>query len=377
MDNQGKRGLLIAGIATITGTMVGAGILGMPYAISKSGFLVGLIFIFLLGLVSLNMNLFLGEVSLRTKGDHQLPGYAEKYLGKIGKILMIFSMLFGIYAALTAYLIAEGESLSYLFFGNFNSSFYFTLLFFVIVFIVVSFGLDVVKKQISIGVFILIALVILIALTFIPNISLENLTYSSSKFTDLIFPYGVVFFSMLAYSALPELGRELKGNEKLMKKSIVIGTLIPLAIYLIFTLVILGFKGRDTPEIATFAIGNIAILIGIIGMSNAFLILSTAIKDMYHLDLKLNKITSLCLALFVPMLLFLFIYFSNAATFITFLSWSGAVSGGLTGILALFMLRNAKKQGNRKPEYSMPLPLWLIIFLVLLFTLGIITEFLF
>lgn len=377
MDNKGKRGLLIAGIATITGTMVGAGILGMPYAISKSGFLVGLIFIFLLGLVSLNMNLFLGEVSLRTKGDHQLPGYAEKYLGKIGKILMIFSMLFGIYAALTAYLIAEGESLSYLFFGNFNSSFYFTLLFFVIVFIVVSFGLDVVKKQISIGVFILIALVILIALTFIPNISLENLTYSSSKFTDLIFPYGVVFFSMLAYSALPELGRELKGNEKLMKKSIVIGTLIPLAIYLIFTLVILGFKGRDTPEIATFAIGNIAILIGIIGMSNAFLILSTAIKDMYHLDLKLNKITSLCLALFVPMLLFLFIYFSNAATFITFLSWSGAVSGGLTGILALFMLRNAKKQGNRKPEYSMPLPLWLIIFLVLLFTLGIITEFLF
>lgn len=377
MDKKGKRGLLIAGIATITGTMVGAGILGMPYAISKSGFLVGLIFIFLLGLVSLNMNLFIGEVSLRTKGTHQLPGYAEKYLGKIGKILMVFSMLFGIYAALTAYLIAEGESLSYLFFGNLNSTLYFALLFFVVVFIVVSFGLNIVKKQISVGVFILIILIIVIALTFIPQINLENLNYGSSKFLDLIFPYGVVFFSMLAFSALPELNRELKGNEKLMKKSIVIGTLIPIIIYVIFTTVILGFKGPETPEIATFAIGKIAILIGIVGMSNAFMILSTAIKDMYHFDLKLNKFVSLCLALFIPLLLFLFIYFSNMASFITFLSWSGAVSGGLTGILALFMLKNAKKYGDRKPEYNMPLPLWLIIFLVLLFILGIITEFLY
>lgn len=376
MDKKGKRGLLIAGIATITGTMIGAGILGMPYAISKSGFLVGLIFIVLLGLVALNMNLFLGEVSLRTKGNHQLPGYAEKYLGKTGKIIMVFSMLFGIYAALTAYLIAEGQSLSYLFFGNFNSSFYFALFFFVIALVLVSFGLNTVKKEISVGVFILILLVVIIALTFIPKINIGNLSYSSDKFTDLIFPYGVVFFAMLAYSALPELEQELKGNEKLMKKSIIIGTLIPLIVYIIFTIIIVGFAGKNTPEIATFSIGKIAVLLGIIGISNAFMILSTAIKDMYHLDLKLNKFVSLCLALFIPLLLFLFIHFFDLGSFITFLSWSGAVSGGLTGILALFMLKNAKKHGNRKPEYSMPLSWPIIVLLILLFVFGILTEFL-
>ncbi len=68
-------------IATLIGTIIGAGVLGLPYVISQAGFNLGLILILIIGLAVLYMNLFYGEVVLRTKTAHQLAGYAEKYLG--------------------------------------------------------------------------------------------------------------------------------------------------------------------------------------------------------------------------------------------------------------------------------------------------------
>ena len=105
---------------TLTGTIIGAGILGLPYVFAQSGFLAGLFWLIVLGAVMIFVNLTLSETILRTKGKHQLSGYAEKYLGRWGKYAMFFAMLFGIYSALLAYLIGEGESLSKLLPGNIN-----------------------------------------------------------------------------------------------------------------------------------------------------------------------------------------------------------------------------------------------------------------
>src|SRR3989344_5504492 len=95
--------------AILIGTTIGAGFLAIPYAIAKSGFFVGLFYLVFLGLVILYLNLALGEIGLRTQGQHQLTGYAQRYLGKWGKRLMFFSMIFGIYAAILAYLTGVGN----------------------------------------------------------------------------------------------------------------------------------------------------------------------------------------------------------------------------------------------------------------------------
>ena len=104
-----KRKHFLEAIATLTGMVIGAGILGIPYVIAKSGFLTGLIDLVIIGLAILVLNLYVGEIVLRTKEKHQLTGYAKKYLGKWGKRLMMFSMVFGLYGALIAYTIKEGE----------------------------------------------------------------------------------------------------------------------------------------------------------------------------------------------------------------------------------------------------------------------------
>ena len=69
-------------VATLIGTMVGAGVLGIPYVFARAGFVTGLIDLIILGTAIVFIYLYLGEVVLRTKGNHQLTGYAEKYLGK-------------------------------------------------------------------------------------------------------------------------------------------------------------------------------------------------------------------------------------------------------------------------------------------------------
>ena len=113
-----KQKLFWEAIATMVGTIIGAGVLGLPYVVSQAGFLTGMITILGVGLVVLLLYLYLGETVLRTKGFHQLTGYAEKYLGKWGKGLMTFAMVFGTYGALIAYLIGEGEALAAIFGGE-------------------------------------------------------------------------------------------------------------------------------------------------------------------------------------------------------------------------------------------------------------------
>ena len=76
----------------LTGTVIGAGILGIPYVVAKAGFWYGAILIFLLGLAYLFLHLSLGEIVIRTKKQYQLTGYAGKYLGPLGKKMFNISM---------------------------------------------------------------------------------------------------------------------------------------------------------------------------------------------------------------------------------------------------------------------------------------------
>lgn len=372
-----KKGGLFAAVATLTGTAIGAGFLGIPHVVSKSGFLIGLIHLIVLAGIIILVNLYIGEIILRTKGNHQLPGYASLYLGKWARALMIFTMLFGIYAALIAYFIGEGQVLSFIFTGANNSTLLFSLGFFIVVALLVFFGIEALKKGETIGMILVGAIVLVLAAVFLPKIVLSNLTYTSSNLFEWFLPYGVILFSFLSFSALPEVKQEIKGNEKIFKKAIIIGALIPLIAYIIFTLAVVGFAGKATPEIATIALGKLPSLLAVFTMFTACFALSNALRDMYKLDLKLKHFWAWLLAIVVPFVFFLIITKLQLATFTIILEWSGAVSGGLTGILALFMLLKAKKKGKRKPEYTVYINYFIIALLTLLFIAGILYQFVF
>ena len=380
MKKRGKanrKGLLLAAVATLTGTIIGAGFVGIPHVVAKSGFIVGIAHIIAIGLIMLLINLYLGEISLRTKGLHQLPGYARKYLGKFGAGIMFFSMIFGIYSALIAYLIGEGQSLSFIIFGTTSYALGFSIAFFILIATLVYIGLEALKKGESIGLIAVMLIVALIAIFFIPKVNMQNLMYATSSPITAFLPYGVVLFSFLAFSSLPELERELQKNEHLMKKAVIIGSIIPIIAYLLFTFVVVGYSGIQTPEIATIALGKLPTLLAVFTMFTACFVLSLSLKDMYRFDLGLTKLTSWFLACFIPFILFLIVIYYKLATFITLLGLSGSIAGGVAGIAIVLMAIRAKKLGKRKPEYSIKINWVIVALLIALFAFGIAYQFLF
>jgi len=360
-------------IATLVGTVIGAGVLGIPYVVAKAGFLTGLIDLIILGAAVLILYLYLGEVVLRTKGDHQLTGYAEKYLGKKGKIAMLFAMIFGNYGALVAYLIGVGAALAAIF--SSNNLFLLSILFFVSASVILYFGGVVVKEfELFLSAF-TVFMIILISAIGIGKVDLSYLTRFDAA--SLFLPYGVILFALAGGVAIPEMKRELARNKKQLKKAIIIGALIPLILYALFTFVVVGITNLATTQVATIGlgqqIGEIAVLFGnlfaVLAMGSSFLILALGLKHMYY-DYKINRTLAWLLACFPPLIIFLI---GNRA-FVATLAFTGAVAFGVEGVLNVLMFWKAKKMGDRKPEYSIKKNKAVGIILMSILILGIVYE---
>ncbi|MBT4539010.1 amino acid permease [Candidatus Woesearchaeota archaeon] len=375
-----KNKLLIAA-TTLIGTIVGAGILGIPYVVAESGIAIGFLWIVLLGLTFLLMNLFTGEVILRTKKHHQLTGYAEKYLGKWGKRGMTLSMLISIYGALTAYLIGSGATLQAIF--SWGSPLWYSLIFFVITAVIVVKGIKATGRTELILISLLFLIVIVIGLLSVANFNAAN--FVPHSFAKFFVPYGVVLFAFMGMPAIPEITQELKRNKKQLKKAIIIGSVAPIILYLVFTVIILALIGVDqfsllapNERIATIALsvygnpvlGVLANILAVLAMFTSFLTLALALTSMYHYDYNVKKWLALVLTLSLPLLIVLF----NITTFLIVLGITGALAGGLEAIIVQLMYWKAKTKGNRKPEYSLPKYKLLGILFIILFILGILIS---
>jgi tyrosine-specific transport protein len=354
---------------TLTGTIIGAGILGLPYVFSKSGIIIGLSWLVVLGLIVLYIFLCLGEISLRTKGRHHLVGYAEKYLGKWGKRIMLIAVTFAVYSALLAYLIGEGRSFSQLFTGSLDYSVHFALGFWFFMTLFLREGLKGLKRIETWGVLGIFFVIFGIFVYYSPEITLNNYLYND--FNHLLLPFGVVLFALLGFTSIPEVRLELKGKEKFFKKTIIFGVLIPIFIYAVFTLIFVGVLGEEISEVATLSFEWPVTLLGIFTMFTSYFVLSFALKDIYSYDFKYSKTIDFVLVSLAPLLIYLVLNSLNFLNFVGVLSIGGSLAGGIKGILVLIMHRTAKKEGDRRPEYSIFSNLFLSFIICLLLVFGI------
>jgi len=357
---------------TLTGTIIGAGILGLPYVFSRSGFLIGSFWLLFLGAIIMYVSLCLGEITLRTEKDRQLPGIANRYLGKKAKIIMFFAMIFGIYSALLAYLIGESQSLSYLITGNFNASIYFAIGFWLIMTIFLREGLRSLKRIETWGVMAILVILVIIAILYFPEINYGNL--KTNNFSNIFIPFGVILFALMGFASIPELEIEIRGKEKKLKRAIILGVSIPIIAYFLFSFIFVGLLGSNVPQVATLGLGKLVTLLGIFTMLTSYFVLSFSLKDVFQLDFNLSPKLNFFLVSIVPILIYLFLYFVDFLDFVSILGIGGVVSGGITGILILIIAKKAKEKGNRKPEYDIPINLPIIIILSLIFIFGIVVE---
>ncbi len=365
----------IWGVSILIGTCIGAGVLGIPYVASKSGFWAAVGHIIFIGLVVLLANLYLGEVSLRTKGKHQLIEYARRYLGKNGKRLMNFAVMFGIYSALIAYTLGIGESLSFLILGNINNVILFGVGFALVMSFILKKGMSSLKKYERYGVSLVLVLLVLILIVFIGDVEVSNLSYINVQ--NLFLPFGVVLFALISFHAIPEINVLLgkKKDKSLMKKILITGSILSILFYIIFAFIVVGFKGDATPEIATLGLGKIFVILGIFTMFTSYLALGNALQEDYFFDKGFKKKKAWIYSTIVPIGAFILIKLtSEFFSFTKILSIGGVVSGGLIAVMSLFIVKSAKKKGDRKPEYSIPVNWFWIVLLATIFISGAVLE---
>ncbi|MDP2947282.1 MAG: aromatic amino acid transport family protein [Nanoarchaeota archaeon] len=342
-----KKELFLA-IAVLMSTIIGAGIFGLPYAGAQSGFLIAVIFLFALTGVIVLLHLFYGKVISCTREEFQLTGYIGRYLGDGARKFIGLFVVIGFYGSLLVYMIIGGDFLHIALSPFINlPPIFFSLIMFVIGSVAIYFGLKLISGWDFIINIILVLAIILLFIWGLGLIQIDNLkTINLSK---MITPYGAIFYSLIGIAALPEIKRIFSGNhEKQYKKAIIIGTIIPAIIYLIFMLIVIGLNGSKTPQEAILGLTNhlgreiilIGSIFGFLMVLASFFSLGLALKQTYIYDFKVNKNIAWILTCSVPPILLLL----GMRNFIIIIGIMGAMIGATEGTAIVLMYR--KVVGN-------------------------------
>jgi len=340
----------------LMGTIVGAGVFGIPYVFAQAGFFVGVMHLgVLVGAVTL-LHLFFGEIILRSPGRHRLVGYAKMYLGRWGETLISISTIIGVNGALLAYVVLGGTFFALLF--PTQGDFFWSILLWAVLSLLVVFGMRTVALTEFFISWLLVGIFLFFFAVSIGRIEMQNLTGIHPE--NAMLPYGVVLFSLAGASAIPEirafLGREIRH----LPKAIVFGTLFPAFLYILFAAAIVGIAGQGTAVNALDGIGDIlgkipatvAAAFGILAVGTSFLILAAYLADTYRFDFHMPRIFALTLSLSVPLAAFLI----GLRSFIEIIGFVGIVLGGIEGVVLALIFLIARRRGERVPEYRLSIP---------------------
>lgn len=361
---------LFEAIAMIVAGTIGAGVLGIPYAIAKVGMLTGLIYIVTIGLLMIGLNLLIGEVAVRTQGDFQFAGLSKKYLGSWGQWLMTLVMYTATLGILTVYIIGAGQSLAALFGGL---PFWWSLGFFVVGTWIIYLGIGGIKiVDFVLGLGVLLVISVISFLSF-PHIELTNFNYTN--FANLLFPYGVLLFAFNGSTAVLEAHHIMKKRDHDFKKAIVIAGIILIIAYALFAMATLGVTGTNTTEIATIGlgqkIGGLVLILGnvfaVIAMFIGFLMRGLALQSSLTWDYHWPKASAICITLGIPLLLFLL----GLRQFILMLDVVGGIFISTEILLTILIYRQSKNNGDLHPKgYVVHHTLLLMVLLLTALTIG-------
>lgn len=361
------------GVATLVGTIIGVGIFGLPYAASRAGFFTQLMYLGFFSCIFALLHLMYGEVMLRTHDRYRLPGYVGAYMGERAKRIAQAITIISLAGGMLAYVLVGGSFLRMLTGGIAGSPGTYHVIFWGVMSAVVALGLTTIKR---VEIIMLVFMVVIIAAVFLfsfPHLVFENFT--NNNLSDLFFPYGISMFALSGSVAIPAVRDMLYGNESKMKRTIIAGTLIPAALYAIFVFSIVGIAGSMTSEDAFSGLQGLfgapiellGAAFGILAVATSYLIFGLYLRDTLWYDFNVPRKAAMACALFIPLILL----FLRPDSYITVIGFLGAVCGGAESIFIIRIFMRARVKGERKPEYAIAIPAFLLYGLIVFFIAGI------
>jgi amino acid permease len=364
----------------LAGTIIGAGVFALPYVFVKAGILTGLFYLLIFSAVFTTIHLMYADIILRTKENRRFFGYAEIYLGSWGKWLAILTTIVGMIFILTVYLI-----LSVSFFNLIpqNLAFpdiYKTLIFWLFGSLAIFMGINrlaIVEFLITFG----IAAIILIIFGYGSDNLEQAVSISFFDLKYLFLPYGAVLFSLAGRTAIPTLLGYFRNNNQPQLKAktpIILGSLVPAFIYLIFIFGILSLSGTVSQDSVSGLIGRLPLSIlgllgglGLISLWSSYIVIGRDIKKSFEHDFNFHQIFAGLIIILSP----LFLYSLGFKNFLELVGLAGGVFIGLESIFVVLMWLKARKFGDEERGVFLkninPL---VICALLLIFIGGIIYE---
>jgi len=364
-------------VATLMGTIIGVGLFAVPFVINQAGIIP--LFFYMAGLAVIQhfLHLLFAEVVLSTKTKHRLPGFAGKYGDEKGKKLTFIVEIIGSYGSILAYIIVGGLFLHQLFSPFLGGG---VLLYSTVIFASVSlitfFGIKMIAGAELVLTSFLVIAIGLIAWRGFGHIELAN--YNLMEWKNIFLPYGPIFFAVGGVSAIPEVCRLLAYEKNKIKSAIFWGTFIPAGLMLVFILVVLGITGaRTSPDtlaglslILNDGVITFSLIFGLLAIITSYMVTAQATEEVYEWDFKLNNRLAWFLACFIPYFLFLL----GWTNLIKVVSFTGAITGGLSGLILIWLVFKIKAKPERASVINNKLTKPMAYFLSLLFILGVIYE---
>mgnify|MGYP001614924986 CR=1 FL=1 len=328
----------------VSGT-IGAGILGLPYAVAKVGMPLGIVYIIFIGFLMMGYNLLLGSLAVRTGKKMQLIGFAGEYLGKAGKWFTTILLYFMLWGVLMVYIIGEGKVLANLFGG---SEFFWSSAFFLLATLLIYVGINTVKVVELFLSMSVLAVVLTLSVFSSVHVDIHNWQYMD--LANLLFPYGVLLFAYHGAASVPEAHSILLNRDRDFKKAIIIAGLIVMAVYLIFSIVVIGVTGLNTSEIATTALGSyvgskvflLGSIFAALSMGTSCLMSGLAMRDSMSWDFKVSSGVATMLVCSVPFVLFVL----GFRGFVQVIGIIGGVFISIEMFLVLLIYWRAKGRGD-------------------------------
>lgn len=359
---------LTGAVLLIAGTCIGAGMLALPITLGRTGFALSSLLLILCWLCTYLCGLYVLEANLCIEEDSNYISMSHKLLGRGGEIVAWVTYLLLLYSLMAAYLTGGGGIVRD-FFAQYAdvsvNAFISPLPWIIIVGVCIVLGtrfVDGFNRALIVG---LLATYIMLIVSGAPETKVSYIQRSEFGYITAALPVLATAFGY--HVIIPSLRTYMHGDVKRLSQTILLGSAIPLVIYLIWNFVVFGtipFTGKNsltwiynmggqpsdlTQTMATLlqspSLVYIAELFIFFAIASSFLGISLSLFDFLadglHIAKSKNGKSLIAMVTFLPPLLYALLYPKG---FVLALGYAGVFVAVLHGILPALMVWSARRQ---------------------------------
>ncbi|KAA0205664.1 hypothetical protein EDM68_05005 [Candidatus Uhrbacteria bacterium] len=329
------RSFLRAFLAMV-GTIIGAGIFGLPAAFARVGFIPGTLLFFGLAVAVTATHLILAEQMLATGHIQRLAGVARRGLGEFAFEVTSLTYPLGILAANYAYIILGGEFLAVMArgFGFDMPVPLWQILFWVGGAVTVLFGLKHVARVES---YATAALILAIGIALLVAWSVADVRQvATATWRDWHLPFGVFLFSLSGMTVVGEVVDIAGRRRRETYLALTAGTLFSAVLSWAFGVSIFfaahGYPVRDAADIVSVLPSSAAWLVPLLGflaVATSYITTAEDLRATFEHDHKWKPYVAMAVTLLTPLVLLAVL----SRNFIATIGFIGSIFIGINGLV--------------------------------------------